>query len=49
MFDDKCKRKMDREEGACSHPARAKILALDEQNGQRSLAANDLIKRPGGR
>ncbi len=44
MHDDKGKRKMDREEYARSHPIRAKILALYEQDEQRSLSLDELLR-----
>lgn len=43
MYNDKGQRKMDREEYARSHPIRAKILALYEQDERRSLSLNELL------
>jgi hypothetical protein len=43
MYDGKGQRKMDREEYARSHPIRAKILALYEQDERRSLSLNELL------
>lgn len=44
MYDDKGKRKMDREEYARSHATRAKILALYEQDERRSLSLDELLR-----
>ena len=43
MYDDKGQEKMDREEHLSSHPIRARILALCEQDERRSLAPGDLL------
>jgi len=44
MYDDKGQVKMDREEYARSHPIRVRILALHEQDEQRSLAPDELLR-----
>ncbi len=44
MCDDRGQRQMDREEYARSHPIRVRILALYEQDEQRSLAPDDLLR-----
>lgn len=44
MYDDKGQTKMDREEYVRSHPVRARILGLYEQDEHRSLALDDLLR-----
>ena len=44
MYDDKGERAMDREAYVRSHPIRAKILALHEEDEGRSLAAVALLR-----
>jgi len=41
---DKGQRKMDREEYARSHPIRARILALYEQDERRSRSLDELLR-----
>lgn len=44
MYDDKSHGEVDREEYARSHPLRAKILDLHEQDERRSLSQNELLR-----
>ncbi|HEX6752462.1 MAG TPA: hypothetical protein VF093_02590 [Solirubrobacterales bacterium] len=44
MYDDKGQEKRDREEYARSHPIRARILALHEQDDRRSLSPDELFR-----
>lgn len=44
MYDDKGQRAMDREAYVRSHPIRAKILVLHEEDEGRSLAAVALLR-----
>jgi len=44
MYDDEGQTKMDREEFARGHPVRARILGLYEEDEQRSLALDDLLR-----
>ncbi|HEX5376443.1 MAG TPA: hypothetical protein VFW48_09835 [Solirubrobacterales bacterium] len=48
MYDDKGKREMDREEYVRNHPIRAKILALYEQDEQRSPSLDELPRELSG-
>ncbi len=44
MYDDKGQRAMDREEYVRSHPIRAKVLTLYEEDEQRSLSPDELLR-----
>lgn len=44
MYDDKGQGKVDREEHARSHPIRARILALYEQDEQQSPSFDELLR-----
>ena len=44
MYDDRGQGKMDREQHVRSHPIRARILALHEQDEQRSLSLDELLR-----